>query len=72
MMVYLAKENKTIAIDYREMAPLSADRDMFLDQRAMLIMKRHVLVHSPLVFPALLRVYCMHLSNMALCLYQRY
>jgi gamma-glutamyltranspeptidase/glutathione hydrolase len=33
MMVYLAKENKTIAIDYREMAPLSADRDMFLDSK---------------------------------------
>lgn len=32
MMVYLAKENKTIAIDYREMAPLSANKDMFLDQ----------------------------------------
>ena len=33
MMIYLAKENKTIAIDYREMAPLSADKDMFLDSK---------------------------------------
>ncbi len=33
MLVYLAEENKTIAIDYREMAPLSADRDMFLDPK---------------------------------------
>ena len=32
MMVYLAKENKTIAIDYREMAPHLSDRDMFLDK----------------------------------------
>ena len=32
MMVYLAKENKTIAIDYREMAPNLAYRDMFLDK----------------------------------------
>lgn len=32
MMIYLAKENKTIAIDYREMAPNLADRDMFLDK----------------------------------------
>jgi len=32
MLVYLAKENKTIAIDYREMAPKSAHRDMFLDE----------------------------------------
>ena len=32
MMVYLAKENRTIAIDYREMAPSKAHRDMFLDK----------------------------------------
>ena len=32
MMVYLAKEKKTIAIDYREMAPAAAHRDMFLDK----------------------------------------
>jgi gamma-glutamyltranspeptidase/glutathione hydrolase len=32
MLVYLAKENKTIAIDYREMAPKNAHRDMFLDE----------------------------------------
>jgi len=31
MMLYLAEENKTIAIDYREMAPSAAHRDMFLD-----------------------------------------
>lgn len=31
MMVHLAQENKTITIDYREMAPASASRDMFLD-----------------------------------------
>ena len=30
MLVYLKKEGKTIAIDYRERAPLSASRDMFL------------------------------------------
>jgi len=32
MLVYLAKENKTVAIDYREMAPQKAHRDMFLDE----------------------------------------
>jgi gamma-glutamyltranspeptidase/glutathione hydrolase len=32
MLVHLAKDNKTIAIDYREMAPASASRDMFLDR----------------------------------------
>ena len=30
MMVHLAEENKTIALDYREMAPAAASRDMFL------------------------------------------
>lgn len=31
MLVYLAEQNKTVAIDYREMAPAAADRDMFLN-----------------------------------------
>ncbi|GAB3093895.1 gamma-glutamyltransferase [Aestuariicella hydrocarbonica] len=31
MMIYLAEENKTLALDYREMAPAAAHRDMFLD-----------------------------------------
>ncbi len=31
MMIHLAEENKTIALDYREMAPATAGRDMFLD-----------------------------------------
>jgi gamma-glutamyltranspeptidase / glutathione hydrolase len=30
MLVHLAEEKKTIALDYREMAPASASRDMFL------------------------------------------
>ncbi len=30
MLVYLAEENRTIAIDYREMAPAAAHRDMYL------------------------------------------
>ena len=32
MMVYIAKEKKTIAIDYREMAPSAAHKDIFLDE----------------------------------------
>ena len=31
MLVYLADEDRTIAIDYRETAPLAATKDMFLD-----------------------------------------
>lgn len=33
MLVYLAEKNKTIAIDYREMAPMAANKDMFLDSQ---------------------------------------
>ncbi len=33
MMVHLAAENRTIAIDYRETAPAAATRDMFLDEK---------------------------------------
>ncbi len=32
ILVHLAKENRTIALDYREMAPAAAHRDMFLDR----------------------------------------
>lgn len=31
MMIYLADEKRMVALDYREMAPLKAHRDMFLD-----------------------------------------
>ncbi len=31
MLVHLAEENRTVAIDYRERAPMAAHRDMFLD-----------------------------------------
>ncbi|MCH2055681.1 MAG: gamma-glutamyltransferase [Thalassotalea sp.] len=33
MLVHLADKQKTIAIDYREMAPSAAHRDMFLDSK---------------------------------------
>ncbi|MEM6807627.1 MAG: gamma-glutamyltransferase [Pseudomonadota bacterium] len=32
MMVYLAEEDRTVAIDYREAAPMAAGRDVFLDE----------------------------------------
>lgn len=32
MLVYLAKERKTVAIDYREAAPAATERDVFLDR----------------------------------------
>ncbi|PCJ33963.1 MAG: gamma-glutamyltransferase [Cellvibrionales bacterium] len=32
MMIYLADEQRTLAVDYREMASLSAHRDLFLDK----------------------------------------
>lgn len=39
MLVHLAKENKTIAIDYREMAPSKAKKDIFLDENGNVIAK---------------------------------
>ncbi|QQX82127.1 gamma-glutamyltransferase [Shewanella sp. KX20019] len=33
MLVHLAKQNKTIAIDYREIAPANAHKDIFLDEK---------------------------------------
>ncbi|NVJ70050.1 MAG: gamma-glutamyltransferase [Alphaproteobacteria bacterium] len=32
MMIYLREEDRVIALDYREMAPAAAHRDMFLDE----------------------------------------
>ena len=31
MLAYLADQNRTIALDFREMAPAAADKDLFLD-----------------------------------------
>ena len=33
MLVHIAKDNKTIAIDYRETAPAKAHKDIFLDEK---------------------------------------
>ena len=33
MLVHIAEDNETVAIDYREMAPARAHRDMFLDEQ---------------------------------------
>ena len=33
MVIHLAKDNRDIAIDYRETAPAAATRDMFLDAK---------------------------------------
>lgn len=33
MMVYLKDEDRTVAIDYREKAPMAASRDMYLDDK---------------------------------------
>lgn len=32
MLVYLAEQKRTVAIDYREIAPLAADKNLFLDK----------------------------------------
>ncbi len=46
MLVYLAKKNKTIALDYREMAPALATRTMFLDQAGNVEGKREKYSHQ--------------------------
>ena len=48
MLVHLAEQKKTIAIDYREMAPSAASRDMFLDREGDvdLVKARHSLNSS--------------------------
>ncbi len=45
MLVYLAAEDQTIAIDYREMAPKAADRDMFLDEAGNVDQKKAFFSH---------------------------
>ena len=40
MLIYLAEDDKTIALDFREMAPAAADRDMFLNSDASVNVQR--------------------------------
>lgn len=46
MLVYLAEEKKTIAIDYREMAPASAHPDMFLDAEGNVDKRKALFSHA--------------------------
>jgi gamma-glutamyltranspeptidase / glutathione hydrolase len=45
MLVHLAKEGRTVAIDYREVAPRAARRDMFLDKQGEVVPQRSQLTH---------------------------
>ena len=45
MLVHLNKENRTVAIDYREVAPRAARRDMILDAAGEVVPKRSQLTH---------------------------
>jgi len=45
MLVHLNRENRTVAIDYREVAPRAARRDMFLDAAGEVVPKRSQLTH---------------------------
>lgn len=40
MLIHLARERRTIAVDYREMAPAAAHRDLFLDESGQVIASR--------------------------------
>ena len=45
MLVHLANEGRTVAIDYREMAPRAARRDMFLDKQGEVVPRSSQLTH---------------------------
>jgi gamma-glutamyltranspeptidase/glutathione hydrolase len=45
MLAHLAKEQRTVAIDYRETAPKAATRDMFLDAQGAVVEGRSSLSH---------------------------
>jgi gamma-glutamyltranspeptidase/glutathione hydrolase len=45
MLVHLNKEGRTVAIDYREVAPRAARRDMFLDKTGEVVPQRSQLTH---------------------------
>ncbi len=51
MLVHLADSQETIAIDYREKAPLAATRDMFLDQNDEVDIKKSRLSHLAVGVP---------------------
>ena len=46
MLVYLAEENQTLAIDYREMAPAAAHRDLFLNENGEVDSQREQFSHQ--------------------------
>ena len=45
MLVHLNKAGRTVAIDYREVAPRAARRDMFLDEKGEVVPRRSQLTH---------------------------
>lgn len=46
MLVYLAESGETLALDYREMAPALANRDMFLDSAGNVVSNTYTLNFS--------------------------
>lgn len=46
MLLYLAESKQTIALDYREVAPLLASRDMFLDKNGNINRQKEQFSHS--------------------------
>ncbi len=51
MLVHLAKTQETIAIDYREKAPLAATRDMFLDENGQVVSQKSQYSHLAVGVP---------------------
>ena len=51
MMVHDAKSGKTIALDFREMAPAKAGRDMYLDDKGQVINNKSLYTHFAVGVP---------------------
>lgn len=51
MLIHLAENNKNIAIDYREKAPLAATKDMFLDEKGDVNQEKVRFSHSAVGVP---------------------
>jgi gamma-glutamyltranspeptidase/glutathione hydrolase len=51
MMVHIAKTGETVAIDYRETAPLGSTRDMYLDKEGNVIEERSRFTHLSVGVP---------------------
>jgi gamma-glutamyltranspeptidase/glutathione hydrolase len=63
MLIHLADKNQTIALDYREKAPLKATKDMFLDAQGNVDQKKSQFSHLSVGVPGTVAGLVMALEN---------